>query len=277
MIPRPVWIAFTIVALAYIGLCAWMYAAQRRLVYFPQFTRADAAATDFALEHDGVVLRGWVVNPGRPRAVVYFGGNGESVQDNRALFERWLPGHSVYLMAYRGYGASDGQPSQPSLLADALAVFDYVQRAHPGHPVSLVGRSLGSGVASHVASQRPIGRLALVTPFDSLAAVAQAHYPWLPVRWLLQERYDSVAELFPVVEERAYDSVAALAGYRGPLLVVRAGRDEVVPPANTDRLVAALPRPPQVVAMPRAGHNALDEAAYGRALGRFFEETTTPR
>ena len=259
MIPRPVWIALAIVALAYAGLCAWMYAVQRQLVYFPQFTHADAATTDFALERDGVVLRGWVANPGRARAVVYFGGNGESVQDNRPLFERWLPGHSVYLVAYRGYGASDGQPSQPALLADALAIFDHVQRAHPRHPVSLVGRSLGSGVASHVASQRPIGRLALVTPFDSLAAVAQAHYPWLPVRWLLRERYDSVA---------------ALAGYRGPVLVVRAGRDEVVPSANTDRLVAALPRPPQVVAMPQAGHNTLDEAAYGRALGRFFEEPT---
>lgn len=137
-------------------------------------------------------------------------------------------------------------------------IFDRVQQAHPDAPVALVGRSLGSGVASYVASQRRVDRLALVTPFDSLAAVAQAHYRWLPVRWLLRERYDSVHWL---------------AGYRGPTLVIRAGRDEVVPSANTDRLVAALPRTPQLEAMPQAGHNTLDEAAYGRALARFFEAT----
>lgn len=259
MIPRPVWIVLGVLALAYAGLCAWMYAMQRQRVYFPQFTRTDAAGTDFALaREDGVVLRGWVVNPGRARAVVYFGGNGESVQDNRALFERWLPDYSVYLVAYRGYGASDGAPSQPALLADALAVFDRVQRSHPGAPVSLVGRSLGSGVASYVASQRRVGRLALVTPFDRLGDVAQAHYPWLPVRWLLRERYDSVR---------------LLAGYEGPLLIVRAGRDEVVPPANTQRLIDSLRKPPRVVMLPEAGHNSLDGDAYGRALARFFEES----
>lgn len=97
MIPKPVWIVLAVLALAYVALCGWMYAAQLQLVYFPQFTRADAATTDFALEYDGVTLRGWVANPGHGRAVVYFGGNGESVQDNRTLFEHWLPGHSVYL------------------------------------------------------------------------------------------------------------------------------------------------------------------------------------
>ncbi len=256
MIPRPAWIALGVLALAYAGVCAWMYANQRQLVYFPQFTRVPAADTDFALERGRVALRGWVVNPGRPRAIVYFGGNAESVQKNRQEFARWLPGYSVYLVAYRGYGASDGEPGQQALLGDALAVFDRVQARHPGVPVSLIGASLGSGVASYVASRRRIGRLALITPFDSLAAVAQAHYPWLPVRWLLRERYDSVRYL---------------AGYDGPLLIVRAGRDEVVPRANTERLIASLRRHPRVVVLPEAGHNSLDADAYGRALAGFFD------
>lgn len=256
MIPKAVWLPLGVLAFAYCGLCGLMYAKQRDLMYLPQHTRAEAATTDFAFDREGVVLRGWVVNPGQPRAIVYFGGNGESVQDNRGDFARWLPGHSVYLVAYRGYGASDGTPGEAALFDDALALFDHVQARHPQQPVSVIGRSLGSGVASHLASRRRIGRLALVTPFDSLAAVAQAHYPWLPVRWLLRDRYDSVRYL---------------AGYRGPLLVVRAGRDEVVPPANTDRLLASLRRPPQVVTLPQAGHNALDPTAYGQALAAFFE------
>lgn len=197
-----------------------------------------------------------MVNPGEPAALVYFGGNGERVEDNRDDFARWFPDRSVYLVAYRGYGASDGEPGQQALLGDALAVFDHVAAAHPVAPVAVIGRSLGSGVASYVASRRPVAHLALITPFDSLADVAQAHYPWLPVRWLLTERYPSIDYL------RAY---------AGPLLIVRAGADDVVPAARTDRLIASLPHPPQVVAIPRAGHNDLSaDPRYGRALAGFI-------
>ena len=243
-------------AALYAALCGWMYVNQRALVYYPQFTRADPAGTDFALlRKNAVTLRGWVLNPDAPRAIVYFGGNGEDISANRALFNRALPGHAVYLVAYRGYGASDGEPSQQALLGDAIAVFDEAQRRHPNAPVAVIGRSLGSGVGSYVASQMRVDRLVLVTPFDSLAAVAQAHYPWLPVRWLLRE---------------SYPSIAWLRTYRAPLLVIRAGRDTVVPPANTDRLIAALTPAPKVVSLPNNGHNDLDEGGYARALATFF-------
>jgi pimeloyl-ACP methyl ester carboxylesterase len=256
VIRRRAWLLLGAVLLAYGGLCAWMSANQRALVYYPQFTRVAAAGTDFALTRDdGTTLRGWRLHPGARRAVVYFGGNGEDVGANRAVFARALPDHAVYLLAYRGYGASDGEPSQPALLADALAIYDEAQRRHPAAPPAVIGRSLGSGVASYVAWRRPVDRLVLVTPFDSLAAVAQEHYPWLPVRWLLRERYPSAAWL------RAY---------RARWLVVRAGRDTVVPPARTDALIAAVPQPPEVVAMPDAGHNALDEAMYAKALTEFL-------
>ncbi len=256
MIRRPAWMLLGGVAALYVALCAWMYWNQRDLVYFPQATRADAASTDYALDRgNGITLRGWVVNPAAPRAVLYFGGNGEDVRGNRTLFARALPEHAVYLVAYRGYGASDGTPSQPALLGDALAVFDDVQRRHPATRVALIGRSLGSGVASHVAANRSIDRLALVTPFDSLASVAQSHYPWLPVRWLLRERYPSTEWLRT---------------YRGSLLIIRAGGDAVVPPANTDRLIARLPKPPKLVVLPDSGHNDLDEQAYAGALAEFL-------
>lgn len=256
MTPKAAWMLLGALAALYAGLCGWLFFNQRALVYYPQFTRVDAAATNFALKRDdGATLRGWVLNPDAPRAIVYFGGNGEDISANRALFTRTLPNHAVYLVAYRGYGASDGTPSQQALLGDATAVFDHVQQRRPAAPVAVIGRSLGSGVASHVASRRRIDRLVLVTPFDSLSAVAQSHYPWLPVRWLLRE---------------TYPSSEWLRGYRGPLLVVRAGRDTVVPPANTDRLINALPQAPTVVTLPQSGHNDLDEAAYLRALTEFF-------
>jgi pimeloyl-ACP methyl ester carboxylesterase len=241
--------------LAYAAVCALLYLKQRDMMYYPQFTRVDVAQTDFALQREDATLRGWLLNPGKAKAIVYFGGNGESIQDNRDDFLRWFPGHSVYLVAYRGYGASDGQPSEQALFADALAVFDRAQAERPGQPVSVIGRSLGSGVAAHVASKRPVDRLALVTPFDSLADVGQADYRWLPVRWLATDRYDSVANL---------------AAYDKPVLVVRAGRDEVIPAANTARLIASL-RQPQIVELADAGHNDLNAyPGYGRALSAFM-------
>lgn len=244
-------------ALVYVGLCGWMYAKQRELMYFPQFSQGSTAPTDFELRRDGITLRGWVVNPRQPGAIVYFGGNAESIEDMRDEFAQWFPDRSTYLVAYRGFGASDGSPGEDALFADALAVFDQVQARHPGAAVAVIGRSLGSGVASYVASQRPVARLALVTPFDSLVNVAQAHYPWLPVRQLLKDRYESTRYL---------------AKYRGPVLVIRAGRDEVVPAANTDRLITSLANPPQVIQLPAADHNTIgDDPAYGAALTGFLK------
>lgn len=245
-----------VAALAYAGVCALLYAMQRSLMYFPQYTRADAATTDFTLERDGVRLRGWVLARDGRDPILYFGGNAERIEGNRGDFARLFPGRAVYLLAYRGYGASEGSPDETTLTADAVALFDDVRRRHPGEPIAVIGRSLGGGVASALASRRPVARLALVTPFDSMAEVAQSHYRWLPVRWLLRDRYDSVRHL---------------RDYTGPVLVVRARRDEVIPVPRTDRLIASLRNPPQVVDLADADHNGLDaDEAYGRALAEFL-------
>ena len=240
----------------YAGICAYLYFQQRAMLYFPQFTRVAASETDFSLVRDGATLRGWTVNPGQPRALLYFGGNAESVQHNRDSFARWFPHSTVYLLAYRGYGASDGKPDERALFADALALYDHVHKAHPGMPISVLGRSLGSAVASHVAARRAVERLALVTPFDSMTEVARAHYPWLPVRMLIKD---------------GYASNLAVAKYRGPVLVVRAGQDQVINRTRTQALIDALPQPPQVLELPDAGHDSVqDFTAYAKTLEDFL-------
>jgi uncharacterized protein len=244
------------VALAYVGICWFLYAKQRNMIYYGGFTQADPATTDFELKRPDATLRGWVVNPGKPDPILYFGGNGERIELNREDFARWFPERSVYLVAYRGYGASDGEPSEAVIVPDALALFDEIRSRHPQQRIAVIGRSLGSGVASQVAAQRAVERLALITPFDSLIGAAKAHYPVIPVDWLMHERYESAKVLHD---------------FRKPVLILHGGRDDIVPEASTLRLVSALPETPKVLRFADAGHNDISEnQEFQRALAAFM-------
>jgi pimeloyl-ACP methyl ester carboxylesterase len=100
-----------------------------------------------------------------------------------AFIQRSVSDYAVYLLNYRGFGGSGGSPSEEAIAEDALALFDQVYASHP--QIAVVGRSLGSGVAVRLASQRPVQQLILVTPYNSLEEIAEQQYPWLPVKWLL--------------------------------------------------------------------------------------------
>lgn len=228
----------------------------RRLVYPSRATRLSPDDASLHLTVGGTRLRGWEVNPGRRRGLVYFGGNGESVHGLRAELEHRFPEHTSYLLAYRGYGASEGRPSERALVSDAVALVDLVADRHPEAPVDVIGRSLGSGVAVQVAVRRPVERLVLVTPFDSLSAVAQDLFPRLPMARLVHDRYDSAA-----VADRLQAQV----------LVLRAGRDALVRPARTTSLLAALPGRPRVVELPEADHaDLVEDPAYWDAIVEFL-------
>lgn len=242
--------------LIYVALLILLQVRQRDLIYFPAATQVEPETTDFSLERQGVTLRGWRLNPGQQRVLIYFGGNAERVEQAATELAGHFPDHTLYLLAYRGYGASDGKPTEANLFGDAVALYDHIRAQQPQAQINVIGRSLGSGVAAHLASQRALQRLVLVTPFDSLANVAQAHYPMFPVHWLLHDRYESARYL---------------SNYGGEVLVIRAGGDQVVPPANTDRLLAALPRHTRVVDFPQADHNDISaDPGYARALTEFL-------
>ena len=191
---------------------------------------------------DGTRLHAWHVKAG-PQAplVIYFGGNAENV----AWMVDELPQHDMrvswLLVDYRGYGASGGAPSERALVDDAFLWYDYA--AKTGARLYLAGRSLGSGVAVQLAARRSFQGVILITPFDSLVAVAERHYRVLPVRQLLRHRFDSLA-LAPRVGSA--------------LLCIVATQDEVIPPEHARRLYDAWGGPKQMVTL-RAGHNSVDE------------------
>ncbi len=237
-------------------LSALLAPLTRATVYPSGSTRLEVSETDVALDVPGAMLRGWVVNPGRERALVYLGGNAEGIERRRETLLRHRPDHTSYLFSYRGYGASTGRPTERHLTSDAAAVFDHVASVHPGAGVDVIGRSLGSGVAVQLAARRPVRRLVLITPFDSAAGVAQDLVPWFPA-WALADRWSS-----SLVAPR----LAA------PVLVARADRDTVVLPARTDALLAALAPGTQVLAFPEADHaTVIDEPLLWPGVARFLD------
>lgn len=252
------------------GLCALLYFSQDRLIFHPQpMPLAAPRAPGLAIEDvrialpDGNVLHGWLARPG-PAATklplaLYLGGNAEEVSHMAAEAGRF-PGWALLAVNYRGYGGSSGSPSEGALCADALAVYDWALTRGDVDAARIVaiGRSLGSGVAVYLASQRPLAGVVLVTPYDSLRAVAQRHYPYAPVSLLLRHPFDS-AGLAPKV--------------RTPLLVVAAGRDDIIPPVHARALLAQWAGPKDWREFGQAGHNDLDaDPEYWRAIADFLAQ-----
>lgn len=238
------------VVVGYLGLCALLFFIQRSLIYFPQPVSPASGTATLTLPAGAERVVATVRAHAGPAAVVYFGGNAEDVAHSVPGLAAAFPDHALYLMHYRGYGGSSGKPSQAALFADALALFDKVQAEHP--QVVAMGTSLGSGVAVYLASQRPVARLVLVTPYDSLQDLAARHYPFFPVRWLLQDKYESW---------RYAPQVTA------PTLLIAAEHDEVIPRASSELLhtrfrsgLAAY----EVIA--GAGHNSVSGSARYIAL-----------
>lgn len=197
-------------------------------------------------EVDGTRLSGWLVErSGKPLAVFY-GGNGMDAgvlaPATREFDEcAWL------LVNYRGFGKSEGWPSEEKMVDDAVAVLDRVvkETGRSMEDVVLVGQSIGSGVAVQVAARRKPGRLVLLVPFDSLLAVAREKAPFLPVRWLVGDAFRS---------DRAADQVAC------PVFIFAGSRDTVIPPHHARTLSGLFP----FVEFYRefdCGHNDIWEAA----------------
>ncbi|MEM7563158.1 MAG: alpha/beta hydrolase [Pseudomonadota bacterium] len=175
----------------YLMASIFLYFYQRKMLYFPVPVDPAFKAEEILLKNQGVTLHGWVLNPGRQKGMIYFGGNSETITHNSEWFQSAFSDYSIYLFNYRGYGNSEGKPTEQGLLSDALAIYDHLQDKHDS--LSAYGRSLGSGPAAYLASQRTLERLILLTPYDSVANVAQKLYPIFPVKLLIKDRFDSAS------------------------------------------------------------------------------------
>jgi fermentation-respiration switch protein FrsA (DUF1100 family) len=241
---------------AYLLLVVAAYYVQRRLMYFPDTTRVTpasiglASVTERVLETaDGERVIAWYApaRPGQP-TILYFHGNGGSLEARSERVRKYVErGHGMFMMTYRGYGGSTGVPSERANVADAKLAYDtLVNEGVRGRDIIVYGESLGSGVAVQVAAEREVGGLILDAPYTSAVDVAELAYPYLPARWLMTDRYETLRHL---------------RGLKAPLLVVHGEKDTIIPIAMGRRVHAAAGGPAEIVTFPQAGHS--DHHLYG--------------
>ena len=242
--PRAILILAATAAFVYIALCLALFLAQRSFIYYPHSRSATAGNTTLTLSVDNARILVDTRPYSGSDAVIYFGGNAEDVSRSLPMLADAFPRRSLYALNYRGYGGSTGKPSETALIADALVLFDRVQMDRPH--IIVIGRSLGSGVAVHVASERPVERLVLVTPYDSLAEIAASQFPYFPIRWLLLDKFESW---------RFAPRVSA------PTRLIAAQDDEIIPLASTESLYKRFPPSLATMTVIRGvGHNSISES-----------------
>ena len=227
-----------------------MFAFQRSLLYFPPDDRPEASiagATGMeavtVTTDDGLDLEHWYRPPAAPDGpvVVIFHGNAGHIGDRVPKYWPLLQaGLGVFFASYRGYGGNPGRPSEEGLTADALSVMAHLtDRGIPAERIVLYGESLGTGLAIKLAAGRPVAGLILEAPPGSIAELAQAHYWYVPAKWLLLDQWNAIDLM---------DQVTA------PLLLMHGEADRVVPVRFGRRVYEAATGPKEALFLEEGGH-----------------------
>jgi uncharacterized protein len=255
---------FAIVLFVYVGLAAMLYFAQRSMMYFPETVHTSPAeaglpeAEEITLTTaDGVHIVGWHVAPrdGKP-VILYLHGNGGALRYHVERFHRLIKeGLGLVAIEYRGYGGSEGSPSEAGLFADAEAAYAFAAGRYRPDQLIPWGESLGTGLAVYLAAEKPVGRVILEAPFTSTAAVAAQRYWFMPVRLLMKDQFRS--------DER-------IANVTAPILILHGLNDRVVPYSMGEQMFDLANGNKHIVRFIDGGHEDLDQYGALHAVGRFL-------
>ncbi len=223
--------------LGYVGMGLFLYVNQRDFLYFPT-PNTPTVYKNMLLSNEALNINIIVLNEGHENAILYFGGNAESMAKSSDYIAQQFPNFTIYLLDYRGYGGSDGVATEEGLYSDALKLYDTIKPKH--NRISVGGRSLGTGIATYVAAHREVSKLALITPFDSIENVAQGRYPIYPISLLLNDKYDSLSRVKNI---------------KAQTFIVLAQNDKVIPKKFTQHLIDAFnPSQLKVTEIKNRGH-----------------------
>ncbi|WP_170181773.1 alpha/beta hydrolase [Phreatobacter stygius] len=257
-----------VLGLGYAALCATMWGLQRRLLYFPDGQVAAPAQLGLSAQiidrtaDDGVAVRMWWMAPrGSKPVVIHMHGNGGNLSYWGPVFrDLTAAGYGVLALSYRGYGGSPGSPSETGLIADGRTAYATVRELAPAARIVLFGDSLGTGVATALAAERPIAALVLNAPFTAVADRAAELFWFLPVRWLIADSFLSRERIGKV---------------EAPILIVHGDRDATMPIEHGLRLFALAPEPKRFARIAGGSHNDLWSQG-GRGAVLAFLEATVP-
>jgi len=255
-----------LVAIAYACVVGYMFVNQRALQYSATgsiTTLADAGLTNaeqLELPSGDGFITAWyqAPRPGMPTILYYKGNSGSFTYEHERYAQFVADGYGFFAFDYRGFPTSPGQISEANILTDALTAFDWV--AARNDTILLWGRSLGSGPATYVASQRDAKALLLETPFLSAVGVAAERYPFLPVGLVMQDQFRSDEWIKNVTE---------------PVLVAHGTADTTIDVSNGERLYALAPDPYELWIVPGAGHSDLWAAGIWSHAKPFFEKAVS--
>ncbi len=230
------------------------FAFQRKLQYFPTPDRVSPAALSIAdteeviLEtRDGIKLINWYARaqPGKP-TIVFFQGNAGALWHRAERFLYYQQaGYGVFFMGYRGYGGSDGSPTERDIVTDGTEVITWLNKQSvPLNKLVYIGESLGSGVAVQVAAKLQPTLLILEAPFASAMEIGANAYPWLPVRLFMKDKFNSLNFIGDV---------------RAPLVIIHGSRDRIVPVNSGRKLFQNANEPKEFIELKDASHNDLPE------------------
>lgn len=257
------------VAITYTILVLVMMMLEESLLFFPmrypegQWQVPGLNPVDAWFQaKDGTRLHGWYLPHQHPKAVILFchgnAGNVTHRADTIHVLRDWV-GASVLVFDYRGYGRSEGSPNERGILQDARAARAWLAQKEsiPESQIVLMGESLGGAVAVDLAASDGAKALVLQSTFTSIPDIAAHYYPWLPVRWLIRNRFDSIGKI---------------ASYHGPLLESHSDADSIIPYAFGRRLFDAANQPKRFIKLEGLDHNDPHTREYFQALGQFLEE-----
>lgn len=236
-------------ATAYLAVVAVIYLGQRSLLYFPDRTLGPPGSHGFAAARavslqaeDGVRLTAWAVAPrGDMPVIVYFHGNGANLANRVPRFGQFSgAGYGLLALSYRGYGSSEGRPSEDGFYHDARAALDHARTAFPGAKIVLYGESLGTGIATRMARETDVAAVILEAPYTSVAARAQEIYWWLPASYLIRDRFDNAAHI---------------AGIDAPLVILHSEDDRVIPVHHGRALLEMAKAPKLGIFLPGQPHH----------------------
>lgn len=256
----------TILLVVYLMLCLTLYVAQRKLLYIPShdlltpehYGIKNIHAITFSTE-DGITLTSWFKKPETDEPVIlYFHGNAGHLGDRSEKYQRFADaGFGLLALSYRGYGTSQGKPSEKGLYHDARAAINYLASQNiPSKQIILYGESLGSGVAVQMATEYDIRAIVLEAPYTSVANRAQELYPYVPAKWLLKDKFNSIKKIKQV---------------NAPLLIFHGKMDNVIPFRHGMTLFDAANTPKEKITFDHTGHTDFDSHTLIKHIGMFLD------